>query len=135
MKVDLRKLYSKGNLEIDEKIDIPASIYKSTNIKNIENTAVKGNIIVNYENNIEIDLTVNGDFIIPCAISLEDVRVPFTSKTSEIINENELNDEFYLDLLEILWENIVLEIPIRVVKKGIEIKDLHGEGWEMYAEK
>ena len=49
----------------------------------------------------------------------------------EEIDQNKLNDEFFLDLLDVLWENIVLEIPVRVVKEGVKSEDLHGEGWEL----
>jgi uncharacterized protein len=135
MKIDLRKLYSLNSLNIDSNLEIPKELYSKMGIIRMENTHVNGTINVNYENNIELKLTINGVFIIPCAVSLEEVSVPFSSEVNDIIAEKEENNEFYLDLLDILWENIVLEIPIRVVKEGIEVKNLHGEGWELDTEK
>ena len=85
----------------------------------------------NYEVNSELHLNVSGEFSIPCAITLDDVIVPFNTLIEEEIDQNKLNDEFFLDLLDVLWENIVLEIPVRVVKEGVKSEDLHGEGWEL----
>ena len=108
MKIDLRKLYALNKIDIDEDLIIPKDYY---------------------ENNIDINLIVKGIFIMKCSYTFEDVEVPFETKINDEILENALNNEFYLDLLDILWENIILEIPFNVVKEGAEIKNLQGEGW------
>ena len=134
MKIDLRKLYGLGKLSINEDIDIKEDLYQNMNVKRMDKVNVQGNIIVNYENNIEIDLELNGNFIMCCEITKDDVVVPFNSHIEEEILENTLKDNFFLDLSDILWENIVLEIPFRVVKEGAEIECLQGEGWELSKE-
>lgn len=131
MKIDLRKLYALNKLSIDEEVIIPEEYYKKAGVRNLSKVKVNGDVTVNYEENIELHLNVSGEFIIPCAITLDDVIVPFNTLIEEEINQNKLNDEFFLDLLDVLWENIVLEIPVRVVKEGVKSEDLHGEGWEL----
>ena len=131
MKIDLRKLYALNKLSIDEEVVIPEEYYKKTGVRSLSKVKVNGDVTVNYEENIELHLNVSGEFIIPCAITLDDVIVPFNTLIEEEIDQNKLNDEFFLDLLDVLWENIVLEIPVRVVKEGVKSEDLHGEGWEL----
>ncbi|MDY3757323.1 MAG: hypothetical protein SO009_03380 [Bacilli bacterium] len=131
MKIDLRKLYALNKLSIDEEVVIPEEYYKNAGVRSLSKVKVNGDVTVNYEENIELHLNVSGEFIIPCAITLDDVIVPFNTFIEEEIDQNKLNDEFFLDLLDVLWENIVLEIPVRVVKEGVKSEDLHGEGWEL----
>ena len=131
MKIDLRKLYALNKLSIDEEVIIPEEYYKNAGVRSLSKVKVNGDVTVNYEENIELHLNVSGEFIIPCAITLDDVIVPFNTFIEEEIDQNKLNDEFFLDLLDVLWENIVLEIPVRVVKEGLKSEDLHGEGWEL----
>lgn len=131
MKIDLRKLYALNKLSIDEEVVIPEEYYKNAGVRSLSKVKVNGDVTVNYEENIELHLNVSGEFIIPCAVTLDDVIVPFNTLIEEEIDQNKLNDEFFLDLLDVLWENIVLEIPVRVVKEGVKSEDLHGEGWEL----
>ena len=89
----------------------------------------------------EENLTLNskGTFIIEDARTLEPVEYPFTisfeeklDETSEICGRFLLNSQNTLDILEILWENIVLEIPISyTVSKEIEIEDNEKEKDEL----
>lgn len=58
-------------------------------------------------------------------------RSTIATKIEEIIGENNINNNFYLDLSDILWENIVLEIPIKVVKEGVQLETSSGKGWSV----
>ena len=134
MKLDLRKLYSLKKIDINEDIVFNNIDYKKMNITKINDIHATGYAKVNYEDNIELELDVNGSLVMPCAITLEDVIVPINVHISEEILENTLNNDFFLDLLDILWENIVLEIPIRVVKEGAKLESQKGVGWEIISE-
>lgn len=131
MKIDLRKLYSLASVDVDGTITFPEEKLKSAGIIRLEDVSVHGKAIINYEDEIELDLDLSGKMYLPCAISLEDVEVPFTTKIEEIIGENNINNNFYLDLSDILWENIVLEIPIKVVKEGVHLETSGGKGWSV----
>ena len=131
MKIDLRKLYSLASVDVDGTITFPEERLKSAGIIRLEDVSVHGKAIINYEDEIELDLDLSGKMYLPCAISLEEVKVPFATKIEEIIGENNINNNFYLDLSDILWENIVLEIPIKVVKEGVHLETSSGKGWSV----
>ena len=131
MKIDLRKLYSLASVDVDGTITFPEEKLKSAGIIRLEDVSVHGKAIINYEDEIELDLDFSGKMYLPCAISLEEVEVPFATKIEEIIGENNINNNFYLDLSDILWENIVLEIPIKVVKEGVQLETSSGKGWSV----
>ena len=131
MKIDLRKLYSLASVNVDGTITFPEERLKSAGIIRLEDVSVHGKAIINYEDDIELDLDLSGKMYLPCAISLEEVEVPFATKIEEIIGENNINNNFYLDLSDILWENIVLEIPIKVVKEGVHLETSSGKGWSV----
>ena len=133
MKIDLRKLYGLKELIIDEDITIPSDRYEKMNDKSLSIQA-KGIVLINIENNIEVNIDLSGHFIMPCEITKEDVIIPFKTNITEEIDQNSLNDDFYLDLSDILWENIVLEIPFRVIKEGAKLEAVQGEGWELSSE-
>lgn len=134
MRLDLRKLYALKKLDIDEVVNFDHIDKKGLGINKISDMNVSGYAKVNYEDNIEIELDINGVVVMPCAITLEDVDVEINTHISDEILENTLNNEFYLDLLDILWENIVLEIPIRVTKEGAKLESQKGVGWEIISE-
>ena len=131
MKIDLRKLYSLTSVDVDSTITFPEERLKSAGIIRLEDVNVHGKAIINYEDEIELNLDLSGKMYLPCAISLEEVEVPFATKIEEIIGENNINNNFYLDLSDILWENIVLEIPIKVVKEGVQLETSSGKGWSV----
>ena len=131
MRIDLRKLYSLASVDVDGTITFPEERLKSAGIIRLEDVSVHGKAIINYVDEIELDLDFSGKMYLPCAISLEEVEVPFATKIEEIIGENNINNNFYLDLSDILWENIVLEIPIKVVKEGVHLETSSGKGWSV----
>lgn len=131
MRIDLRKLYSLASVDVDGTITFPEERLKSAGIIRLEDVSVHGKAIINYEDEIELNLDLSGKMYLPCAISLEEVEVPFATKIEEIIGENNINNNFYLDLSDILWENIVLEIPIKVVKEGVHLETSSGKGWSV----
>ena len=134
MKIDLNYLNRFSKLEIDEDFTIDKEVYSSTDIRDLKNLHVKGTISIDYEDNISLNLNIKGVMILPCAISLKDVTYPFSTDIEESIGNFEeiyKNNKNSLDISYVLWENIVLEIPIRVVAENIEPSNTHGDGWEL----
>lgn len=134
MKIDLFKLNNFNRLDLDSPAIFPKEFYDGMEIRGIENCHVKGEIVIDFEDELMANLEITGTFILPCAITLEDVFYSFSTKMEENLGKFE---DFYdknknsLDILPILWENIVTEVPIRVVKEGVSAQDLNGEGWEV----
>ena len=137
MKIDLFKLNNYNHLEIIDSIDFPEEMYKEIDIRNIKDTRVSGHIEINLEDELELNLLVKGTFILPCAVTLEDVLYDFEVNIEENLGKF---DNFYkigqntLDILPFIWENIVSEVPMRVVKEGIKSELTHGNGWELVSE-
>lgn len=131
MKIDLRKLYSLKEINIEENVIIPEEYFHNTDIIRIESLRVNGKVYINLEEEIEFNASVLGTFILPCALTLEEVAYDFNTEISEIIHEKEEKNQFSLELLDILWENIVSEVPIRVVKPELVTENIKGNGWEL----
>ncbi len=134
MKIDLKILFSLKKINLDEEVIIPEEYYKNTDIIRISNLKVNGSIFINLEDDIELNVLIKGTFILPCAISLEEVPYDFETYINEIIPENSEKSNFTLELLDILWENTVLEVPIRVIKEGVNPKNVLGSGWQLDTE-
>ena len=71
-------------------------------------------------------------------MDLEEVNYPINLEISEILSENDdekdQNQIKTLDIMDILWQNIVLEVPISVRKNPEKKYNLEGEGWELVNE-
>ena len=134
MKIDLFKLNNMNYVDVDDIVTFDPAMFDGTDIREIKDCHVVGRIEIGYQDDISCDLEVNGTFILPCAISLEDVSYDFSTKIEE--NLGNFND-FYdkkknsLDILPFIWENIVSEVPIRVVKEGVNPQNIVGDGWEL----
>lgn len=128
-------------IEINSLVTIPCEFYKDTEIISISEVEVVGRLsFVDYDN-LLIDLNINGIMILPDSVTLEDVEYPFNieieeniDKNSEEIREYYQKDKNTLDITTILWENIVLEVPIRVTNGYNKNISLKGEGWELVDE-
>ncbi len=137
MKIDLFKLNNYNKLDVKESIVFPEEYYKNTDIRGIKDLEVEGEFTINYADELTCSLDVKGIFILGCAITLEDVLYPFSTKIEEIMGKF---DNFYnknknsLDILPFIWENIVSEVPIKVVKEGIKEIKTSGDGWELVSE-
>ena len=143
MKIDLSKNEYNDNNEIiiDKKLVLDKEYYDSTEIRKISEVSIKGKIRDEGEGAYSIHLTINGEMVLPCAISLNDVLYPFDIKIDEIIDPTEEESEDYLkiinntiDIMPIIWQNIVVEIPMRVVSPEFENVKLEGDGWKLLSE-
>ena len=136
MKINLNLL----PVNLVQDIEFDSSYYKNTSIKRLDKFHVKGIIKYNLSDEIEIDLEVNGNMYLEDAITLEEVPYPVSLKISENLQEFGSGDAQYLekdknilDIIEFLWENIVLEVPISyTTSSGVLLK---GSGWELNGEK
>lgn len=137
MKINIGKIPTTG-LFVDENIILEKKLYEQADILEVKSLHVAGNIMYDYENNLVFDLEVSGVFLLRDAITLEPIEYPFSCKIEEKIeNIEETCGDFFekskniLDISEILWENIVLEIPISATKANSSKLSLSGDGWEL----
>ena len=138
MNIDLSKLlYNQTDeIVIDEVIDIPKE-YLTNDIKDISKVAVNGNI-TNDGYMLSLNLNIKCTLTLICSISLKDVKYDINCDIEEEISEDSdenmkiLNNS--IDLLPIIWQNILMEIPIKVVSPDIEEKNIYGDGWKFITE-
>ena len=135
MIIDLTPLKSgiKNEIIIDENVSFDEKI-KETELLDIKNTKVSGKIYIDSLDEYIINLKINGTMILPCSRTLTPTEDKFTSEIDENleeITENFKKNQKTIDILPIIWENILMEIPIRIINpKADEIK-LKGDGWEL----
>ncbi len=130
MNIDLN--FSKEYL-INDTIIIPKSYYENSGVLDIKNLQVNGRFYYDSENELWGDFDIAGILIIKDSISDEDVEYPISIKYNDILDETLKKDENTLDLFEFLWENIVLEIPLKFTKV-MDLSEFHGDGWKLISE-
>lgn len=104
------------------------------------NARVSGRVYVNLTEEIILECTFFGEMYIEDSITLLSVPYKFAIDISEDLDEMKKNyidffqkNKNILDLKQILWQNIVLEVPISYTEsKDAQIK---GNGWELINEK
>ena len=130
-------------IEVSEIYTFTQDELMGTDLLKLENVKVEGEILKNSLGNIELNLDVEGVMVLPCAITLKPVDYPFAITISGEIEElmanfeeNERNFKNTIDILPIIWENILMEIPMRVVSEDAKDKNLNmsGDGWKFITE-
>ena len=137
MKIDLNYLNRFSKLSLDNDFELSNEYYNNTDVRDLKDLHLSGTVEIDFEDNINLNLLIKGLMILPCAVTLKDVNYEFTSVIEESIGKFEeiyKNNKNTLDISDILWENIVLEIPIRVVSRDIEPSNTSGDGWELVRE-
>ena len=142
MIIDLIRLKSNidKKIEINEKIKVDENTLKESNIIDLKDTFIKGEIIKGSMDDYIIDALIEGVMILPDTLTLEPIEYEFESKIEgnilellEEINLNSKKSENSIDIFPIIWENILMEVPIRITKND-DIK-MEGEGWKLVTEK
>lgn len=135
MELNLAEL-TNGVVTYDIDFTIDVDVYQNVGIIDLKKLHVTGDISLNSVSMLAVNLTITGMMVIPDSVTNEPVEYPFTSKIEE---EYDINDENFLeyyqkeqnilDIMKILWENIVLEVPMRFTVT----KDAHlsGDGWSL----
>lgn len=118
---------------IDKDIIIPENYYKDSEVKKLENIHVKGKLFYDSDDSIHVNIQIEGKMLLLDSIFLEEVEYPFSIKYDDILEESLKKDENKLDLFEFLWENIVLEIPLKFTKVE-DLSKFHGDGWKLISE-
>ena len=139
MNIDITRLKS----GIDEYIDIDDNIVfdeeklKENNIVDIKDVKIKG-IITKNNDSYDIDIILSGILVLPCSVTLKPVDINFENNITgnieqllEEINESSKKTQNTIDIFPIIWENILMEIPIRVVSPEASNIKLEGEGWKL----
>jgi uncharacterized protein len=118
---------------IDLNYSFSAIELENTNIIKLDNVSIKGNITKDYEG-YNLSCVVIGSMVLPCSVSLKPTNYDFSIEIDEILDENYKNNQNSIDIFPIIWENILMEIPIRIVNEDIADVKKEGEGWKLITE-
>ena len=143
MNIDLTKLVTSMQEEIDVDIEVkfPNEMYDGSRIKNVKDACFKRNITKTYDGDYVIEGILAGTMVIDDDITLEDVDYKFRTEIEEEFDEfgqkfeNNLKIiQNTLDITEFLWQNILVEIPLKVVSEKNKDLKLEGNGWRFITE-
>ena len=136
MEFDLNKITEQGIL-IDSTISFGEEYLQVSAIKRLDNIQVSGRIYYSLTKEVIFAGNVKGNMTLVDGYSGDLIDYPFNIDLDEILADFSEEDEKKgkkpqnsLDLKEVLWENIVLEVPI-VVSKDNKVKTKKGEFWEV----
>lgn len=138
MNIDLIRLKNNVDkvVEINDDVIFDSDLFKGTDLIDLKNVHVSGNFTKDSMNDIYLYLNVGGVMILPCAVTLEEVEHNFNfiidDKLENVLDElkNDKKIENSIDILPIIWENILMEIPMRVVGPNAKLDKLKGDGWQ-----
>ncbi len=141
--VDISMLQSgfEDVVEVNEVYSFSTSELENTGIKQLDGLKVTGYISKNSLDEYIIDVELSGVMVLPCALTLKPVNYEFQTKIEGNLQEifaefgkNLENNQKTIDILPIIWENILMEIPIKVVSNDISDVKTKGDGWELITE-
>ena len=142
MNIEVWKLYSAvlDSIPINESYSFSKEYLQNTDILELNDVKIKGNVTKDDFDNLILTLNVKGTMILPSSRTLKPTPYDFSFDIEgnivemlEEINENFKNNEKTLDILPIIWENILMEIPMRIVNDNEEVIT-KGDGWELITE-
>lgn len=137
MKIDLIGIPQEG-LIIDSNLVFDEKQVKLAGMEKLNDVKIRGKVYINLADEVILKANLSGTMILLDAIDSSEIEYPFNIEIEENLTDNEEYNlektQNTLDIMNILWQNIVLEVPMRVVKKENENVSLQGEGWELISD-
>lgn len=143
MNIDITRLKNSlvPFIEINETINFRKEDIQRAEMLDLIDVLVSGSIAKTSLDDYDINLKVSGKMILPCAVTLKPVDYPFNIEIDEVLSENASEFtkkikkcENTIDILPIVWENILMEIPMRVVSPDASLEKVEGDGWKLVTE-
>lgn len=131
MQLDITKLRTQlvTSLNIDNSVQIPLSYLENSLIDDLKNIKIKGKLTYDEEYHLVLTATLSGIMVLKDDLTLEPVEYNFNTDIEEIIDKAQNK----LDITDILWQNILVEIPSKVRSTDEDI-ELNGDGWRVISE-
>lgn len=136
MKIDLTNLITNvvDSININENVIIPEELIEVTSIRKLENVVFQGKITKDYDMNLVLEGVISGTMILPDDITLEDTNYEFKCELEEYVEEVLEIKRNEIDILEILWQNILVEVPLKVRNPKNSNTKIEGNGWRLITE-
>ena len=130
MEINLLPLDQNKSIDIDTTCNF--NNFEGTDIQKMTEVKVTGTITKDVADDYFISLEIKGTMTLPDSLTLDPVEYPFdinVEENLEEVAENFKKSDKAIDILPIIWENILMEIPIRVTGKDSKALKTEGEGW------
>lgn len=130
MEINLLPLDQNKSIDIDTTCNF--TNFEGTDIQKMTEVKVTGTITKDVADDYFISLEIKGTMTLPDSLTLDPVEYPFdinVEENLEEVAENFKKSDKTIDILPIIWENILMEIPIRVTGKDSKALKTEGEGW------
>jgi len=135
-KISWLKSLPKQEYLVDEVLKFDQKMFaKVSNINGVSDVLVNG--IIKMENDlVRVDLNLKGTLYLPCAVTDETGDYPFSFEINELLDD-EYHDvvnyqKDYIDLLELVWQRLIVEAPTKFVKSDREVSS--GKSWRLITE-
>lgn len=143
MEIDLTKLVTNNLEDIDVDVDVSYDDDKlsGTSIRELRNVRFVGEVTKLCNDDFRISGKLSGIMVLPDDITLEDFLYEFSIDILEDFSEYGDNESSNLkiiknklDISDFLWQNILVEIPSKVVNEKNRNLTLKGNGWRFVTE-
>ena len=134
---------STKEVEINEEIDFSDAVKRNPDIRKLSKVTVSGKgTIYPTARTMEFDLMIKGEMTLSCALTLDDVLYPFEATLNPVFTwdqekyDEDSEDYLVKDTIELacaIWQEIFIQIPLRVVKEGAH-DELANKGIEILTE-
>ncbi len=139
MNIDLTRLRS--GIDKFVSIDLTYSFkdeYLNDEIRTLDDVKITGEITRGNLDDYILNVNIKGTAILICPVTLKDVPYDFDINLNDSIanlcDEIGINIENItntIDILPIIWQNIIMEIPTYVVSPDASKTELEGDGWTL----
>lgn len=135
MVINLDEIFNniKDAIIIDKDIQFNEKIYHLPEIKRLKSIHLNGKIELDESDEVILTGVLSGTMTILDSISLEEVDYKFSIDLEENLEENVENGKNSIDIIEVLWQNIVLEVPLRYTEVT-DYSKYSGDGWRLISE-
>ena len=136
MHIDITKLLKRleKEIRINDEVIFPKELLENTRIYELINTKFDGVITFDYDEELLLKGTLSGLMILEDDLTLEKIKREFSLDILENMQNYEQNQQNSIDIMPILWQNIVVEVPMRVTNSEIKDIKVQGDGWKVIAE-
>ncbi len=131
IKIDLNNEYN----DVDLSYSFTEEECEKAGILKLDDLKISGYIKKNGSDHY-IDLSLDGEMTLTCDLTLEPVSQKIDVKIDgnvQELTENIINMENSIDIFPIVWENVLVEIPMKVVSEK-PLEKTEGEGWKLITE-
>lgn len=131
MQIDVTKLITNksSRIYLDSEVNIPKNLLDGSRIDDLKNITLKGDMTLNEDNELVLTANIKGIMVLKDDLTLEPVEYNFDTD----IEENLPSNQNSLDITDILWQNILVEIPSKVRSTDEDVY-LSGDGWRVISE-